>query len=904
MLGLLQAMSPGLAILLSALVGSSSGQCGDGSPPVAGPCRHSEPDDLGMLQLARPVEEETAIPAACKKGLPESPALAPFEAVDVLTANEKVTLVGGSEVTLWGEMPNSGCSPQGPEQVLTCNHTVQESLGAPEQLLTWIEAGSEGGTHYFALKATNGFYCGASAEDSLVRCDREVVGRCEKFEMSMERYPILDGLKNPCKEESCRLAYDRLVRCERSKGDAGSFYLSCESCRSQCTDGAFSTKDSQGSESRKHRGWKQWLAHQCSTKKESWTCETYSKHGWCFGGAVAPCGRVFAGVEHGSPEMHCCACGGGSENSSSVKPFRPPTSTPRPTHREPWEGSKTCPTEVGASLALRGPEGMAESGNLTFMAGSKVALWGSASLPKPGCAVQDENQGEVRCDHAVLSALETHKQVFTFVEAGSQMYNDSSGAYEKRFFALQASTGMYCGVDADPDAGLPGGVLRCNKKTVGPCEKFSLQMYTAFASLAEIVSQCDSGDFRPGRCGVLFSRQVACDGYGTGSAFFMTCESQCRTECEDSSLEGEEWANGDDCRAQGFTASEGCSQRGWTCEAYRQKGWCYGGSVAPCFEEMAGEAHGRPEQNCCICGGGGEGFGLPNPQPFRPPGALPLEPVKPEKCGEDGKTCPTKVDPSPPMTPSSTKLESGDLKMIGGSVIAMWVQSSTSAGTRIHACSLAEKDDLVNCANLTTASDLEQQRFTLVDAGVYGDRRWFALQGSNGMYCGVGDPAYTELPGILRCNKKTIGNCEMFDLQLHYPIMQLDSVCNSPDFWPGNCGMKYGSSFACVPGAESNLLVSCEQDCGTECMDFSEEPGNWTSGDDCMSEGFGDEDGCTEDGWICEGYRKQGWCLGGSVSPCFADKAGVDHKSPEVHCCICGGGEKMGDQVAPFRFHR
>mmetsp|Transcript_129021 Transcript_129021/g.346059 ORF Transcript_129021/g.346059 Transcript_129021/m.346059 type:complete len:144 (-) Transcript_129021:255-686(-) len=68
------------------------------------------------------------------------------------------------------------------------------------------------------------------------------------------------------------------------------------------------------------------------------------------------------------------------------------------------------------------------------------------------------------------------------------------------------------------------------------------------------------------------------------------------------------WANGDDsCIREGFGPEQGCSDRGWTCEAYARhtpQAWCVDGAVVPGMETALGEVHGFPEQNCCVCGGG------------------------------------------------------------------------------------------------------------------------------------------------------------------------------------------------------------------------------------------------------------------------------------------------------------
>jgi len=72
-----------------------------------------------------------------------------------------------------------------------------------------------------------------------------------------------------------------------------------------------------------------------------------------------------------------------------------------------------------------------------------------------------------------------------------------------------------------------------------------------------------------------------------------------------------DWANGDDsCIREGFGLDQGCSERGWRCEAYAShapQAWCAGGALVPGMETAFGEVHNFPEVNCCVCGGGQKG---------------------------------------------------------------------------------------------------------------------------------------------------------------------------------------------------------------------------------------------------------------------------------------------------------
>ena len=86
-------------------------------------------------------------------------------------------------------------------------------------------------------------------------------------------------------------------------------------------------------------------------------------------------------------------------------------------------------------------------------------------------------------------------------------------------------------------------------------------------------------------------------------------------ECDDT----DGWTNGMDCLSQGFTAEQGCTETGWTCDKYSKRvetpngivlaAWCADGAPLPSFEDNAekgqwpfGEHNNSPETNCCVCG--------------------------------------------------------------------------------------------------------------------------------------------------------------------------------------------------------------------------------------------------------------------------------------------------------------
>ena len=93
----------------------------------------------------------------------------------------------------------------------------------------------------------------------------------------------------------------------------------------------------------------------------------------------------------------------------------------------------------------------------------------------------------------------------------------------------------------------------------------------------------------------------------------------------------------------------------------------------------------------------------------------------------------------------------------------------------------------------------------------------------------------------------------------------------------------------------------------------------WTSGIECLNNGFTAEDGCTANGWNCDKYSKKvisptgftlaAWCADGSPLPKFKDQAekglwpfGQDNNSPETNCCVCGktGGILKTNVISTF----
>ena len=62
------------------------------------------------------------------------------------------------------------------------------------------------------------------------------------------------------------------------------------------------------------------------------------------------------------------------------------------------------------------------------------------------------------------------------------------------------------------------------------------------------------------------------------------------------------WANGHTgCAGEVGVGNEGCTDAGWSCEAYRTR-WCTGNGPKPGSERTLGSKYNYPENNCAVCG--------------------------------------------------------------------------------------------------------------------------------------------------------------------------------------------------------------------------------------------------------------------------------------------------------------
>lgn len=67
--------------------------------------------------------------------------------------------------------------------------------------------------------------------------------------------------------------------------------------------------------------------------------------------------------------------------------------------------------------------------------------------------------------------------------------------------------------------------------------------------------------------------------------------------------------------------------------------------------------------------------------------------------------------------------------------------------------------------------------------------------------------------------------------------------------------------------------------------------GTWGNGQVCID---GDE-GCTVLGLTCEAYAARAWCEDGNLT--MPGYGGALFNTPEVHCCVCGGGKQALTQA-------
>jgi hypothetical protein len=91
------------------------------------------------------------------------------------------------------------------------------------------------------------------------------------------------------------------------------------------------------------------------------------------------------------------------------------------------------------------------------------------------------------------------------------------------------------------------------------------------------------------------------------------------------------------------------------------------------------------------------------------------------------------------------------------------------------------------------------------------------------------------------------------------------------------------------PTSEGSLSENC-----TDTADWNN--GYWRC---WSSEGKRYADGCTPQGWTCEGYSIQGWCRNGEQVPQWESGVyafGPTLNYPERNCCECGGGRVQGPE--------
>merc|ERR1712176_92346 len=96
-------------------------------------------------------------------------------------------------------------------------------------------------------------------------------------------------------------------------------------------------------------------------------------------------------------------------------------------------------------------------------------------------------------------------------------------------------------------------------------------------------------------------------------------------------------------------------------------------------------------------------------------------------------------------------------------------------------------------------------------------------------------------------------------------------------------------------------LNSPKMNCQVCNGDLLQDTPKWTNGYHCQDETTPPAyptpaEGCSFQGWTCEGYESQGWCKDGTIN--FG--AGSDFNYPEKNCCACGGG-RSADEAFPAK---
>jgi len=225
----------------------------------------------------------------------------------------------------------------------------------------------------------------------------------------------------------------------------------------------------------------------------------------------------------------------------------------RPDTADPIECMPDCPAYPSPDFAT----GPLEIGELPIMGGSMVAISGFYNTVYGSvhaeCAMKN-NTLYVWCQR---DTVDQPSKYFRLIDAGAKDDPSVPGSHPHRYFALQASNGLYCTLGKQDPIG-----VKCNSTAIGRAEMFEMK-----AEPFPVITLLPFGDAVA--C-FIDAQRLRCFGHMLPRAVTMKCTGRCGKKCGNLLAEcGAAWGNGEDCEKLGFAAKDGCSKQGWTCEAER-----------------------------------------------------------------------------------------------------------------------------------------------------------------------------------------------------------------------------------------------------------------------------------------------------------------------------------------------
>eukprot|EP00927_Polykrikos_kofoidii_P083009 TRINITY_DN8402_c0_g2_i1.p1 TRINITY_DN8402_c0_g2~~TRINITY_DN8402_c0_g2_i1.p1 ORF type:complete len:1106 (+),score=146.24 TRINITY_DN8402_c0_g2_i1:405-3320(+) len=395
----------------------------------------------------------------------------------------------------------------------------------------------------------------------------------------------------------------------------------------------------------------------------------------------------------------------------------------------------------------------------------------------------------------------------------------------------------------------------------------------------------------------------------------------------DACVDTKGWSNGfERCSETGLTAADGCIPTGLTCKAYelgvKGKPMCAEGAPNPDFKWAMGEGYNRPDQNCCVCGGGSRPRAVARTVWVSGQMKAPL--IRPKVVAGTARDSCTN---SPNWVNGFKVCRSRGLMQADGcepggltcryyeQAVGMCVDGSVGKG---FAWAMGKKYNYPerNCCVCGGGS------YAATPAGaiavVSGARRMAQPSSPAGANRSE-EPPCTNTPGWVNGFKacgshglRKADGCAVGGLTCRYyeqaKGMCVDGAVSSGFAWAMGEQYNFPERNCCVCGGHSKspLLAMAQArvpvvrrgtpsksttKAGTRHLSCANTPG-WVNGfKACGQRGMTQMDGCEAGGLSCRYYEQAvGMCVEGGVAKGFAWAMGKQYNFPEKNCCVCGGG--------------